>query len=253
MNIIVTNKLTSVQFHDAKNLIKMTKDYDNTRGMFFLEDEMNAIREFPCYYMMYNGSTLISMISIFLPNYTEAELYAVTLPEFRKKGGFKRLFEAALNKLNESGIKNIFLVNDPTSINGEKVLTKIGAILRTSDYLMKYDMKKTPTPKNILRIEETMDGNTCEFKAYLYDNLIGHSYCEHSRGTTVIFGFYIEPEFRNKGYGKELLLLIIEKLIEEKVSKILLHVNGANIYAHRMYYHNGFINEEQIDYWEYRR
>lgn len=253
MNIIITNKLTSGQSHDIRNLIEVSKLHDNTKGIFFMEQENNEIKEFPCFYLMYNGSVLVSAVSVFIPDSSECEIYGITLPEYRKKGYFKRLYQNAMDKLKDFGIEKILFVNDPLFVEGAAILLKIGAILHSSDYLMRYNMRKVPEPKNIIRLESQKFGNTELFKGFLDEYEIGHSYCEHTRGTSVIFGFWVEKKYRNKGYGTELLLLMIQQLISENVHKILLHVNGANMYAHKMYYHNGFIHEEQIDFWLYNR
>ncbi len=249
MHIINTNTLTSNQYHDCRSLIETCKQADNSRGISFLEPEMNLVKEFPCFFLLYDNGSLISFLSVFIPDEMQCEIYANTLPEQRNKGYFSKLLGLANEKLEEFNIKTIYLVNDPSSITGTLALNKIGATLIDTDYLMRYNMDITPIPKGILNIKSEIDGNTENFESFLDNTLIGHCYVEHSRATSVIFGFLIDEQFRNRGFGTETLLLILEKLLNDGCKKILLHVNGANEAAYNMYFNHGFIHEEKIEYW----
>ena len=71
----------------------------------------------------------------------------------------------------------------------------------------------------------------------------------NKRQSYVLRRLMIDDAERNKGYGSEMLILILGELLNQEVAKILLHVNGANKVAHVMYSHHGFVSEEQIDYW----
>ena len=70
MNIFVTNSITSKQYNEAMELIEKCAKADGTRGISFLEQELNAIEEFPCFYMMYDGSRLVSYLSVFIKDFS---------------------------------------------------------------------------------------------------------------------------------------------------------------------------------------
>lgn len=252
MQVIITNTLTSNQYHDATSLINLCKECDNTRGISFLEPEMNAIIGFPCFYLLYNSNTLVSFLSIFVPNETECEIYANTLPSHRRNGYFDKLLDSALSNIRNYGIKKILIVSEPACLAGTDFLNASSHTrFSHSEYLMCYNMKTTPAPKGILTIKYHTEDNTEFFSSYLDDMLIGSCNVEHSRGVATIYGFNVIPSMRGNGYGTETLLLVLKRLLESKCHKILLQVNGANRAAHIMYSHHGFIHEEQIDYWEY--
>lgn len=251
MNLLITNTLTSNQFHDASSLINICKENDNTRGISFLEPEMNAISNFPCFYMLYNGTVLVSFLSVFIPDETQCEIYANTIPSQRRNGHFTKLLNAAINNLKNYGIKKIFIVNEPSCTAGSDLLDSYPNIsFAYSEYLMKYNMKQTPNPKRILDIEFSTEGNTEYIDTFFESDHIGHMNIEHNRGVATIYGFEVENSKRGNGYGTETLLLSLEHLISKGCHKILLQVNGANLAAHKMYSHHGFIHEEQIDYWQ---
>lgn len=249
MNIINTNMLTSNQYNDAKALVELCRLTDGSRGISFLEQEMNCIREYPCFFMMYNGSTLVCFLSVFIPEEGVCEVYANTLPAYRGRGYFERMIELVRNKNRDFGIRKMYIVNDPSCASGTDVLNSMGARLESSDYLMRYNADIKPEPKGILHIETDKDGSSEKYTALLGSEEIGHCYVEHSRGTASIFGFFVEEKHRGNGYGTEMLLLLLEHLLAHGSKKILLHVNNANKAAHSMYYHHGFIHEEQLDYW----
>ncbi len=249
MNIINTNVLTSNQYNDAKSLVEVCRMEDGSRGISFLEPEMNYIKEYPCFFLMYNGGTLVSFVSVFIPEEGECEIYANTLPGARGKGYFQRLLELVKEKNRDYGIEKVYIVNDPTCISGTATLQEIGAKLESSDYLMRYNKDIKPEPKRMFELVVEEDGTQERYKALSGETEIGHCYVEHSRDTASIFGFWIEEKHRGNGYGTEMLLLLIEHLLKHGSNKILLHVNNANKAAHNMYSHHGFIHDEQIDYW----
>ena len=252
MHVIITNTLTSNQYHDATSLINLCKECDNTRGISFLEPEMNFISSFPCFYLMYQGGTLVSLLSVFVPNEEECEIYANTLPSHRRNGYFDRLMDSALSNIRNYGIKKILIVNEPGCVSGTDFLNFSPNVrFSYSEYLMRYNMSITPAPRDILNIEYFTEENTEHFTSYLEDTAIGFCKVEHNRGVATIYDFNVIPSMRGNGYGTETLLLVLKRLLDSGCHKILLQVNGANKAAHIMYSRHGFIHEEQIDYWEY--
>ena len=249
MNIFVTNTLTSNQYNDARELISKCSMHDGTRGVSFLEPELNDDMTFPCFYMMYSGDTLVSFLSVFMPDENQCEVYGNTLPEYRKNGYFTRLWKEALTHIKEWSLENVFIVNEPESVSGQAVLKKLGAVPDRTEYLMSYDMGVKPEPAGKLEITYSKDDNTEIYGTYVGNTPIGSCKVEFTRTHAVIYDFQILPEHRGNGYGTEMLLMILKHLMEEEVSKILLHVSGANTAAHAMYSHHGFVSEEQLDYW----
>ena len=250
MNIFVTNRLSSNQYHEAMELTEQCAKVDGTHGISFLEQELNEIEEFPCFYMMYDGSRLVSYLSVFIPDESQCEIYGGTLPEERGKGYFKRLLSEALAHIKEHGIERKLVVIEPGCKDMEEYLSKINAKHEDSDFLMSYDKNVKPIPQKILKLAHEKKDNTEYYETYKEGVLIGSCKVEFTRTQAVIYDFKVEENERGKGYGTETLLLILKHILQSDVDKILLHVNGANTAAHAMYSHHGFVEEQQIDYWQ---
>ena len=81
---------------------------------------------------------------------------------------------------------------------------------------------------------------------YLYSivdesgNKLGALWVQVKQGTAFIFDFVIDEAFRGKGYGKQALAAMDEKLRSMKVESVALHVFGDNITAQELYKKAGF-------------
>lgn len=251
MNIFAINTLSSKQYYEARDLIAICAQNDGTRGVSFFEPELNEDVTFPAFYMMYDEARLVSFLSVFLSGDTEGEVYGYTLPEYRQKGCFKKLYKMAVRNMKTAGYKEVICVCEPECESGKAVLEKMGLKVSRTEHLMSYDMSlvKDSDIKGRLELVSKTEENTEIFAACIGEDVIGTCNVEYTRSHAVIYEFQIYEEYRGNGYGSEMLLLILRELLNEEVSKILLHVSGANTVAHTMYSHHGFISEEQIDYW----
>ena len=157
MQTIITNTLTTRQYYEATNLINICREFDHTHGVSFLEPEMNAIPEFPCFYLLYDNNELVSLLSIFIISENECEVYSNTLPEHRKNNYFHKLLSKAVKNLKAKHIDNILIVHEPDCADGSSYLSSSENIsFSHSEYLMCYDMNITPVPENILSIESNL-------------------------------------------------------------------------------------------------
>jgi ribosomal protein S18 acetylase RimI-like enzyme len=81
---------------------------------------------------------------------------------------------------------------------------------------------------------------------YLYsiidedNNKIGVLWVQAKAQKAFIFDFIIDEAFRGKGYGKQALAALDEKLISMNVDSVGLHVFGHNIVAQELYKKSGY-------------
>ncbi len=250
MNLIQTRELSENQLYDAKTLIDLCRLTDHTKGISFLENGVNAISDFPAFYLMYNGNMLISFLSVFLPNEEECEIYANTLPEYRKKGYFRQLFELASEQLKKYGIYEVKFVNEPGCEAGREALGRIGAEPESSEYLMSYCMQQDANPLGNLRLEAEEVPNGRWIRTFRENEPVGSVQVEIEQNVAAIYNVEVFPEYRGRGYGRETLLQTIQYLKQTGCCKILLHVSSSNPIAYHLYSHHGFVHVEQLDYWK---
>ncbi len=248
-HIMVTDKLTSTQLYELDVLIQQCCQADRTRGVSFWQSDMNFIDGFPAFYLMYENNELISIISIFVPDLQECELYANTLPKYRRRGCFLKLYKRAYKTIRAYGIKKIYFLNEPNSSAGELALRKIGAEHESSEYLMSCDISIYQKPQYIPVLTYKVSKNKDIFETFIKGVKAGSVSLEIENSTASIYHVEIEPKFRGMGYGTETLLLMLEYLRKSGCHRAVLHVSSLNEIAYGMYCRHGFVCTEQIDYW----
>ena len=72
------------------------------------------------------------------------------------------------------------------------------------------------------------------------ENKIGFLWVQVKAGKAFIYDFLIEDEFRGKGFGKQALAAMDDRLQEMAVKSVGLHVFGDNITAQELYKKMGF-------------
>lgn len=96
--------------------------------------------------------------------------------------------------------------------------------------------------------EEERRGMTV-YLAELDGAVIGKIHLERSGDLGAVFGFGVEPACRRRGYGREILIAGIEKLIESGARRIMLQVEAKNEKALQLYLSCGFAPTSTMDYY----
>lgn len=88
---------------------------------------------------------------------------------------------------------------------------------------------------------------------YLAENdkkIIGKVHLQLTSKTGGIYGLGVLPEYRGKGFGRAILMMVIEKLKEVNASEIMLQVDADNANALKLYKSCGFVETSAMDYYE---
>lgn len=282
MNILQSNKLNSEQVRDIEDLEKVCQKHDGLKDMVSLSNELNFDQDINCYFLLYDEEKLISFLSMFIPTQKEAEISAYTLPNKRNNGHFKGLFEKAVNQLNRYNVKETLFVHEPASKEGKYVLDKLNAKYEFSEYLLGYSLDNVLKHNDKLKIETAMHGNISEmiklnmdvfcenfastqsmviksiesekilsYIAKFNNEIIGVCNCNVESEDVSIFGVGISPKYQGRGFGKEMLNRVIEKLLNMDIKNITLEVSSINNRAYNLYKSNGFKVKTQYDYYRY--
>jgi len=256
-------------------------DHDNLSGCFFLDPSLNFDHRIKSFFLFYEKGELISMLSMFIPTKHEAEITAYTLPKFRGEGYFKLLLGKAVGELRKFGIPDILFVCESASIPGKQVIGALKADYKHTEYFLRFD-KACYTSLNTYRLilikaeQKDFERSTVatmkvfddsyeesksliqncfesdireQYLAVLNDEIIGVGSANLEGEDVSIFGFGVVPEYRGKGYGKELLHLIVDSLLQRGRTEITIEVNSENTNALTLYKKIGFHIEVAYEYY----
>ncbi len=282
MNNLQLNQLSREQVEQIRNLELACQQKDGLKGTVFLSNEINFSAEIDSFYLLYDGNTLVSFLSMFIPTRDVSEISAYTLPEYRRRGYFHLLFQKAAAELKKHGLNKILFVHEPQSDDAKSVLEHYHSEYDFTEYLLIYDSSSfqrcesriqlvPAVQKDIPEIasltssvfeddyEEALSITTKsiaspdihQYCAFLGDKMIGICNANLEGGDISIFGVVISPEFQDKGYGREMLNLLLDELIHHESGEITIEVNSKNAAAYHLYLTSGFKLKAQFDYDSY--
>lgn len=275
---IQTNALTGEQIRQIKELEKICQEHEGLKRSVFLYNEINFDQSIDCFYLLYEEDRLTAFLSLFIPLKEEAEVSAYTLPGQRKKGYFRLLFKKAAEDLEKYKIYKILFVHEPLGTDAKRVLKTLRTECAYSEYLMAFDRAGFQKHSGALRLEfsaatditeiaaldselfgndyeesvsiiqKSLDSPTIKiYSAFLGDKRIGLCNANTENGNSSIFGVGISPKYQGKGYGREMLHLLLEQLMRIS-GDITLEVSSTNSIAFRLYLTSGFRVKTQFDY-----
>lgn len=85
----------------------------------------------------------------------------------------------------------------------------------------------------------------------LENQVIGKSHLQFLEGQGGIFGLALLPEYRGRGYGKDLLRQSVVGLLDLGAEEVFLQVTATNENALRLYLQSGFKVTSTMDYYQY--
>jgi ribosomal protein S18 acetylase RimI-like enzyme len=285
MKIIIKelNVVTEDLIKEIRALEETCKQHDDLEGNVFLDTTMNFNQDMKNTFLLYNDSKLISFLFVFAPNSNEGEISAYTLPEYRRKGYFKTLLERAENELKTYNVSDILFVNETKSKNGKAAVRKLKGEYEFTEYLLRYnnsfdkEINELSYKLQMIRpelddLEEIIKANQAVFNDSVHDaksmvmntlesqnrtqyafmldsKIIGIGCVCEEENEVSIFGLGVLPEYQGRGFGREVLFLIIRKLLNQGRINIVLEVNSTNEKAYKLYRKSGFDIETSYDYY----
>ncbi len=265
-------------FNDINNLNNACIDYDKIHLKLEIDyklsngekygNNMNKINEF----MFYDDNKLVGYAGICDFGGDEIEVNGMVHPEYRRRGIFTRLFSLVKDEFNKRDSKGMLLLSDNNSIGGISFIKRITDDYHHSEYDMNLDMDvihkenfdnlvfRKAAKEDITKIagENFEFINDNDIDGILFDStyvletgnvIIGRVRLEIVDNIGGIYGLEVLPEYRGKGYGRELLIRSINKLKESKVNAINLQVETKNNNALNLYKSCGFKVNYTMDYY----
>lgn len=258
------------------------KNHDGVNGNLFLDTSMNFHQDIKSIFLLYKDNRLVSLLTMFIPMNEEAEISAYTLPEYRRKGYFKRLLEEAIEEVKKYRIPHLMFICEPESNDGLETIKQLNGELDFIEYSLRYnkpssEMKIKNAPNiSLQRAEQNdLDGiirlsqeifnddyevaksiitktlevnNRIQYVAKLEGKRIGIGSVSFENKEASIFGVGLSPKYQGKGFGRELIMLIVNELKSKGIENIMIEVDSLNERAFKLYKSCGFQVEASFHY-----
>lgn len=211
------------------------------------------------------------------------EITGIVHPDYRRRGIFRQLFDAARAEAIRRKAVRLLLVNYRNSASGNATVKALGVRYHNSEYHMETSAAELSTlPASQLQLIEVTAQNVGDLsrslantfgagewnteaalladqqrkdgKYYLAttDNTqIGQvGIVDEGNGSVYIRAVGIAPEWRGRGYGRQLLSAIVQQMRDEGYTHFALDVETQNQNALGLYKSCGFQEANVYDYYE---
>lgn len=272
-------KLEKICFESDKTTLKLELDYklNSSQGE---SNNTGHINEF----MFYNEDELIGYLGICYFWGDAIEINGMVHPDYRRMGIFKKLFSFLTNEWDKRKTSKMLLLSDSNSISGLEFIKTTNAAYYNSEYEMflRNSLKQKALSSNLLLrkatnkdameiarqnsiyagtefkeedIAMTMEEESAmiTYMAEINNKVIGKVNLEICNGVGGIYGLGVLPEYRGRGYGREILTIAIEKLKKQETADIMLQVVTENKTALNLYKSCGFEETSQMNYYKIQR
>ena len=253
----------------------------------YLASDANKNPSQDCFYLLYEDGMLVSFLSVFAPR-QEAEISAFTHPDYRRRGYFSALLERMRSQWKD--LTQLLFVAEPVSKSAQAVLKRLGASYDFSEYMMYYGAnpaKRQPSGQNhsnsaLLKLRKVtpsdrsvMTGlyasifsmkekdasdwfdrlmeepSVSVFQGMLGDTVVGVAGLSDEGDRMTLFGMGVKKALRGRGYGRELLQLVLEYWSKHYGEKeLLVECDSHSSRAVSLFKRHGFLVATQFDYYQ---
>jgi ribosomal protein S18 acetylase RimI-like enzyme len=232
-------------------------------------------------FLYYKDGRLIGELSLYAFGRSEAEASAMVHPDERRAGIFRLLTGVAIGELRRRGIPKLIFFSDHVSGAGIAALEAIGARYGYAEYKMVLDQPQMPAVfDERLRVERggaedveamaqimalcfggeaedmrqgMLKSVASDVRRYYIGRLdgvpIGALNLQLDEKGSGIYGFGVLPEYRGRGYGRQILARTIEYALAEGHPPVFLEVAPENDAALGLYTSVGFRETNRYDYY----
>lgn len=234
-------------------------------------------------FLSYADGQLVGFLALYQFNSNEAEISGMVHPAFRRRSIFTRLAQAATAACREAGVTRVLFIVDHHSNSGKAFVEALQAQpLGMYEYKMTLDRLIAPAsfetqllfrqarPDEVLilqhlmaaafdmpeedaaafyRAENLITPGARYYVALLNDVYIGKIDVSLSQHEALIYNFGILPQYRGRGFGRQMLARTIQELLAAGHQRITLEVEAANKNALGLYQSCGFKESSQYHYY----
>ncbi|WP_010631203.1 GNAT family N-acetyltransferase [Sporolactobacillus vineae] len=277
-------RLNSETTEELRKLENVCRTYNRIQSEpVYLDISLHYDKRICHTFIAYESGQAVSFVHLFLPTAREAELTAMTHPDYRGQGYFTALLFSVEEELNKYRIPDLLFVSDHVqSAQNESMLEHLDATYDFSEYVMTVQRQEwnnsttdnglilekaeykdlddltalsvaafNDSPEDARRLAEKalLSGSREGFKAVFKGKVVGMLSIDYEEKDPGIFGFAIHPEYQKKGFGRRLMSLILIHLFERGALCVKLEVDSKNAHALHLYQKIGFKAVSGYDYY----
>ncbi len=239
MKIINIKNLNLKQISEIKFIIEKANEVDKT-------DNTCPINEVGMeYFLLYNKNEMLAFIALYEYSFDKFEILAFTLPEYRNKKYFKKLFNSVILSLR--GKTRLYFSVNIRSKQSIIILNKMKAKYMVSECFMIKMINTTYIDINSEYRIKNSKKDASLYKILYKQKEIGYFKFINFNKEAYLYNFFIYPKYRGKGHAYSSFFNIFNMCIEKTLKILKLQVSKSNIKAFNLYTKLGFKVSEQID------
>lgn len=285
--LVAKQKLNEVELAAIRQLTHICDSYEGLH-MRILWDMLQArpgieVNDF----LYYEGKALVGYLAMDSWGIDERELTGMVHPEYRRKGIGRTLLNAAREECLSRGIKQVILVCERTSASGQAFARSVGGRLDFSEHEMvleHFQERNLFDERLFFRAADSADlealaiiqagsfGDSLEETRHTQSRLLQEPNCyiyiatfgeaavgcgepvgtlrlHEAQDRIGIYGFGILPDYRRRGYGRQMLEEAIRTIRIRSQKMIMLEVETDNLNAIGLYRSCGFEINTTYDYY----
>ncbi len=286
--IYAKQTLTESETAEIQQLVTISETFEGLHMNLFVNDMLKQRSGDDTFdFLFYEQGQLIGYLAIDNYGTKEKALVGTVHPEHRRKGIASLLLRAAKEESRHSGIEQLILMCERASSSGTAFAHAVNSKLDFSEHEMVlgtfkersvFDERLTIRQATnaddfaaIVSIMATDMGDVMQAQQYVTsmatrndqrfflmtfggpdigcDEPIGSLRVGQVTDGRGIYGFVVRPEYRGKGYGRQLLQEVIRILRSEGTQGIMLEVDVDNPNALGLYLSIGFEKKTTYDYY----
>ncbi len=285
--LVAVQAITQTQKAEIKQLAEICNQYEGLHMRFSLGGVSTRPNNAPPEFLYYDNGRLVGCIILDSFGSEEKELQGMVHPDYRRKGIFSRLVAATKEAGVQHGVQRLIFVVERAAQSGQHFVAAIGAqydfsehemVLETFHDRMDFDER--------LNFRKAYDSDLDLYVSIMADSfgdpeerirpwvthLLHDSQCRlyvatfgeaqlgckepvgclrlHEENDSIgIYGFGVRPDYRRRGYGRQMLEEVVREVQGQSQKQITLEVDIDNENALGLYRSVGFVERTTYDYY----